>query len=93
MDWKGKFQAARDSGQESLNQQAEKVIEEQWPRIQQLFQERVGPAALAAANDDAKMELLFKLVYAALPFPIHMAIQEPVFIKFCFARRERLLPR
>lgn len=92
MDWKGKFQAARDSGQEKLRQQAEQVMDEHWPRVQQLFQEKVGPAAIAAANDDAKMEVLFKVVYLALPFPIHMAVQEPVFVRFCFAHRDHLLP-
>jgi hypothetical protein len=66
MDWKSKFQAGRDSGQEKLNQQAEKVIDEQWPRIQQLFQEKAGPAVIAAVHDDARMESLFKMVYAAM---------------------------
>jgi hypothetical protein len=92
MDWKGKLQAARDSGQEKLNQQAERMIDEHWPAIQQLFHEKVGPAALAAANDDAKMEMLFKVVYAVLPFPVHMAVKEPTFIQFCFAHRGQLLP-
>jgi hypothetical protein len=92
MDWKSKFQAGRDSGQEKLNQQAEKIIDEQWPRIQQLFQEKAGPAVIAAVHDDARMESLFKMVYAALPFPIRMVVQEPVFITFCFAHREQLLP-
>src|SRR5258707_14921196 len=50
-----------------------------------------GPAALAAAHDDEKMELLFKAVYAALPFPVHLAVQVASFIKFCFTHRDQLL--
>ena len=38
------------------------------------------------------MESLFKLVYAALPFPVHMAVKEEAFVKFCFSHRDRLLP-
>lgn len=92
MDWKNKLQAARESGQNMVNHQTDSLIEEHWPHVQLLFQEKVGPAALAAANDDKKMEILFKVVYAVLPFPVHMAVQEASFIKFCFAHRNRLLP-
>jgi hypothetical protein len=53
---------------------------------------KVNPAALAAAQDDHKRELPFKVVYAVLPFPVHMAVQEAPFIKFCFTHRNRLLP-
>jgi hypothetical protein len=52
----------------------------------------VGPAALAAARDDANMQTLFKIVYAVVPFPIQMVVKEDVFIKFCFSHRDRLLP-
>jgi hypothetical protein len=61
MDWKNKVQAARESGQKILNHQADTIMEEHWPQIQSLFQEKVGPAALSLAQDDHKMELLFKV--------------------------------
>ena len=35
-----------------LDQKTDKAIEENWPKIQQVFHEKVGPAALAAAKDD-----------------------------------------
>jgi len=92
MDWKGKLDAARAAAQAGMEQKTETVIEENWPKVQQVFQEKVGPAALAAAQDDKTMESLFKLVYAALPFPVHMAVKEDVFVKFCFGHRDRLLP-
>lgn len=92
MDWKNKLQAARQSGQNIINHQADSLFEDHWPQNQPLFQEKVGPAALAAAQDDRKMELLFKVVYAVLPFPVHMAVQEASLIKFCFTHRDRLLP-
>ena len=92
MDWKGKLDDARAAGQASMEQKTEAAIEENWPKVQQLFQEKVGPAALAAARDDKTMESLFKLVYAALPFPVHMAVKEEAFVKFCFSHRDRLLP-
>jgi hypothetical protein len=92
MDWKDKLKAARESGQEKLDQKAEAAIEENWPKIQQLFQEKVGPAALAAAQNDAAMEVLFKIVHKALPFPVQLVVKEPVFVAFCFTHRDRLLP-
>jgi hypothetical protein len=92
MDWKDKLKLGRESGQEKLDQKAQEVLEENWPKVQQLFQEKVGPAALAAAQNDEAMQILFKLVYAALPFPVHLVVKEPAFMAFCFSRRDRLLP-
>jgi hypothetical protein len=92
MDWKGKLDAARAAGQASLELKTEAAIEANWPKVQQVFEEKVGPAALAAAKDDKTMESLFKLVYAALPLPVHMAVKEDAFVKFCFGHRDRLLP-
>ena len=92
MDWKQRLQSARDSGQRTLDHQTEIAIEEHWPKIQQLFVEKVGPAALAASHNDQVMETTFKLVYALLPFPLHLAIKEDAFVRFCFTHRDRLLP-
>jgi len=92
MDWKQKMQSVRQAGEEKLDEKTNKAMEEHWPKIQQVFQEKVGPAALAAAQDDAKMQTVFKLAYAALPFPVHLAVKEDAFIKFCFSHRDRLLP-
>jgi hypothetical protein len=92
MDWKDKLKVNREGAQEKLDQKAHETIEENWPKVQQLFQEKVGPAALAAAQNDQAMEVLFEVVYAALPFPVHMLVKEPVFVQFCFGHRDRLLP-
>jgi hypothetical protein len=92
MDWKQKLQSAREAGEAALDQKTHVVIEENWPKVQEVFREKVGPAALAAAQNDEQMEKLFKLVYLALPFPIHLAVKEDAFVKFCFANRERVLP-
>ncbi len=92
MDWKDKLKVSREGAQEKLDLKAHAAIEEHWPKVQQLFQEKVGPAALAAAQDDQTMEMLFKVVYAALPFPVHFVVKEPAFVTFCFSHRDRLLP-
>jgi hypothetical protein len=93
MDWKEKLRVAREAGQEKMDQKTEAAIEEHWPKVQQVFQEKVGPAALAAAQNDEAMEKLFKLVYDALPFPLHLVVKEPAFVTFCFSHRDRLLPK
>jgi hypothetical protein len=92
MDWKEKMQSVRQAGEQKLDEKTNKAIEENWPKIQQIFQEKVGPAALAAAQDDAKMQTVFKVAYTALPFPIQLVVKEDAFIKFCFTHRDRLLP-
>jgi hypothetical protein len=92
MDWKNKLQAARESGQNMINHQADSLIEEHWPHIQRLFQEKVGPGALAAAQDNSKMELLFRIVYSVLPSPVKVVVKEGTFIQFCFSHRDQLLP-
>jgi hypothetical protein len=92
MDWKERLKASREGAQEKMDQKAEATIEEHWPKVQQLFNEKVGPAALAAAQNDQAMESLFKVVYVALPFPVHLVVKEPAFVAFCFSHRDRLLP-
>jgi hypothetical protein len=92
MDWKSKLQAARDSGQQIFDRQSQVLIEEHWPQIQTLFQEKVGPASLAAAQDDSKMELLFKVVYSLLPGAVKLVVKEGSFVQFCFSHRNNLLP-
>ena len=77
---------------DKLDQGAQQKIEENWPKVQQIFQEKVGPAALAAAKNDDTMRSVFKLAYEALPFPLRMAIKEDVFMQFCFSHRDNLLP-
>ena len=78
--------------QEKLNQSAQAKIEEQWPKVQQLFQEKVGLAAVAAAKSDDAMRTCFKTVYEALPLPLRLAVKEDVFMEFCFSHREKLPP-
>lgn len=92
MDWKQKLQSARDAGQSNLGSATNGILEEQWPKIQQLFKEHVGPAALAAAQNDQTMQSLFKTVYSILPFPVRMVVKEDAFVTFCLEHRTRLLP-
>jgi hypothetical protein len=80
------------SWRDKLDQNAQEKIEEHWPKVQQIFQEKIGPAALAAASNDDKMRSLFKLAYEAIPFPGRMLIKEDAFVQFCFSHRDRLLP-
>ncbi len=87
MDWKNKLESAKGA----LGQDAQKKIEENWPQIQKLFEEKVGPAALAAANDDAKVTSAAKMVHEALPFPIRMVVKQDAFVAFCLAHRDRLI--
>jgi hypothetical protein len=77
---------------DKLEQSGQEKIEEHWPKVQQVFQEKVGPAALAAAKNDDTMRSLFKMVYAEMPFPVRMAVKEEAFVQFCFSHRDNLLP-
>ena len=92
MGWKEKMQSARQAGEQKLDEKTRKAIEDNWPKVQQVFREKVAPAALAAAHDDEKMRRLLEVVYEALPFPVHLAVKEDAFVKFCFEHRDRLMP-
>jgi hypothetical protein len=87
VDWKSKLQAAKGT----LDQDSQRKLEENWPKIQQLFQEKVGPAALAAAKDDEKFASLVKIVYEVLPFPVKLVVKQDAFLQFCLAHRDRLI--
>ena len=92
MDWKQGLTSASGTGSSGVDSATSSLIEQQWPKIQLLFQEKVGPAALAAAQNDQAMESLFKTVYSVLPFPVRMVVKEPVFVSFCLEHRTKLLP-
>lgn len=87
MDWKNKLQSAKGN----LDQDAQRKLDENWPKIQQVFQEKVGPAALAAAKNDETFGSAAKIVYEALPFPIKLVVKQETFLQFCLAHRDRLL--
>ena len=95
MDWKQKLQSARIFGQQSketVEKIAQEKLREHWPRIQQLFEEKIGPAALAAAKNEESMRSLFETVYRRLPFRIRMVIREETFVRFCLKNKDRLVP-
>lgn len=91
MDWKNKLQSAASAAKSSIDQDSHKKLEENWPKIQQLFQEKIGPAALAAAKDDQTFDSATAIVYEALPFPIKLLVKPDAFHQFCSAHRDRLL--
>ena len=92
MDWKQSLPTTRGAGDSGLDKTTNSLIEQQWPKIQLLFQEKVGPLALAAAKNDQAMKSLFKTVYSVLPFPVRMVVKEPAFVSFCLEHRTKLLP-
>ena len=92
MDWKQSLKSARGDEPGGLDHTTQSLIEQQWPKIQLLFQEKVGPVALAAAKNDQAMESLFKTVYSVLPFPVRMVVKEAAFVSFCLEHRTKLLP-
>jgi hypothetical protein len=75
----------------ALNQQFEKAIDEHWPKIQQVFREKVGPAALAGAKDDKMMNAIFTTVHKQLPLPVRLVIGKDKFVKYCFMHRDRFI--
>jgi hypothetical protein len=92
MDWKQKLQSARESGQTRWDHMMDVCMQEHWPKIQLLFEEKFGPAVLAAAHNDPAMQQLFKMVYTMLPFPVRMLVNEGAFVSFCLLHRDKLLP-
>lgn len=86
MSWKDKLQSQLAGGN------AEQVLADHWPRIQELFHSKVGPAALAAVQDDAQMKTIVTFIYDALPFPVRPLVKQDVFVTFCLAHRDKLLP-
>jgi hypothetical protein len=86
MSWQEKVQSQLAGGS------AEQVLADHWPKVQELFRSKVGPAALAAVQDDGQMATVIGLVYDALPFPVRPLVKQDVFVKFCLGHRDKLLP-
>ena len=96
MNWIPKMQSTSNppsASESALNGPTAAILQEYWPKIQLLFVEKVGPAALAAAQNDQTMASLFRGVYSVLPFPVRMVVNEGVFVNFCLNNRTKLLPQ
>ena len=78
---------------ETLNQQVDKAIIENWPKIQDIFQKTVSEPALLAAKNDKTCEVLFLQVYKQLPLPIRLVVKKDLFVKFCFDNRDKLVSK
>lgn len=79
-----------------LDQLTEKAIEEHWPIIQKVFHEKVGQAALSAAQNDEPMRLLLEGAYAVFTKShplLRFVIKKEAFVMFCFKHRDRLIEK
>ena len=94
MDWKSKIKEACQTTGNILDRQSEKAAEEHWPQIQKFFQEKVGPTALATAQNDEMMRLLFEEAYTSFMEAhtlLRFVIKKEAFVMFCFKHRDRLI--
>ncbi len=69
----------------------QKAIEGNWPRVQRLFAEQLGPAALSIVNDDRAMRNALKEVHKSLPFSVRLVVRQRTFIRICTKNKHRLL--
>lgn len=70
----------------------QRAIEGNWPRVQQLFLKKVGPAALTIVNDEKAMRDALKKVHKSLPLPVRLVVRQGTFIRFCTQNKSRLVP-
>lgn len=73
-----------------MSEKVQEVLRNAFPKIQQLFQEKIKPGALAAAQNDEMFRPACKLIYSTLPFPIRIFVSEDTFVQFCFQHRDKL---
>ena len=64
------------------------VIADNWPKI-----EPYADKALAAAEDDATMEMLARKIYPWLPMMVRMALKEDTFVSFTLQHKGPLLAK
>ena len=86
----------RQARENMLDQLTEKAIEEQWPKIQKVFNDKVGPAVLATAQNDEMMRMVLEGAYTAFmnTHPLlRFAIKKEAFVMFCFKHRDRLIEK
>ena len=79
MDWTTRLLGAKDTLEHTLQPFLTKV------------REVAGPAALAAAKDDAAMTKILDVAYLALPMPAQLLVSKEKFVRFCLANRDVLL--
>ncbi|RZM27507.1 MAG: hypothetical protein EOO88_12780 [Pedobacter sp.] len=85
----GKDSGAENSAlQEKIMGALGPVIADNWPKI-----EPYADKALAAAEDDATMEMLARKIYPWLPMMVRMALKEDTFVSFTLQHKGPLLAK
>jgi hypothetical protein len=96
MNWKPKTESVRrvaDSSKSLALEAARAALQQQWPRIRQLFQEAVQAPTIAFLNNDPALIGALHVVYKRLPLVVRIAVKEEHFRQVCFDHRDRLFGR
>ncbi len=96
MGWKDKLGFTKDKARslkEAALNQASDLLDQHWPLVRELWQEKVDAALRETLMDDEKLATYLRIVHEALPLPIRLAIKEDTFIRVCMKNRDRWLTR
>ncbi len=94
MAWKDKLGLAKDKARslkEAALNQAGDLMDQHWPLVRALWQEKVDAALRETLMDDEKLATYLRIVHEALPLPIRLAVKEDTFIRVCMKNRDRWL--
>lgn len=69
------------------------VLETQIPLIKKLLIEQIGPSTLASLRSTASLAVAVGGVYEFLPVAVRLVVNREVFVTFCVAHLDQLLPQ
>ena len=75
---------------DKIKNKTEKTLEDNLPKIKDLFKEKVGPMTKNLLLDDERMRPVTATIYQALPFVVRMVVKEETFTEYCLKNRSRL---
>jgi len=69
------------------------LIQAQWPKIEGLLLERLGPIAGDKINDDEFVTKAFENTYEFLPMPVRLVLPKEKFVSYCMDNKAPLIEK
>lgn len=94
MDWRARLESVKAVGaaaQQKGARAADDVIEEHWPAIRTVLEEKVAPALRSAASNDEVIQYVATELHALLPLPLRLIIRPKRLTDWCLANRDKII--
>ncbi|WP_413112490.1 hypothetical protein [Thaumasiovibrio sp. DFM-14] len=80
-------------GESDNGSKFEEIIKAQWPKIETMLLERLGPVAADKLNNEEFITKTFETTYECLPMPVRMILKKEKFMAYCMEHKDPIIAK